>query len=152
LASLNDRTRVWQASIDAIELRPLLGYGYNAGARAAIRDHWTFAHWVPPHAHDEFLEAALAGGLPAMLLILAIYLVVLWKAGKDARHGAARLFLFLVFVQFAMDAITGGTLGFAYRETGGIFLLCAVGILSNDLRAGTSRRFSTFRRAASDRT
>lgn len=152
VASLNDRTRVWQASMDAIELRPLLGYGYNAGARAAIRDHWKFAHWVPPHAHNEFLEAALAGGLPALLLFLAIYLVVLWKAGRDVRYGAAPLFLFLVFVQFVMDAITGGTLGFAYRETGGIFLLCALGILSSDFRSETGR--SSFRRpqAAPDQT
>lgn len=148
LASLNDRTRVWKASIDAIELRPLLGYGYNVGARAAIRDHWKFAHWVPPHAHDDFLEAALAGGLPALFLLLAIYLVVLWKAGRDAGYGAAPLFLFLVFVQFVMDAITGGTLGFSYRETGGIFLLCAVGILSSDFRSGTSRTLSRHRRTA----
>jgi hypothetical protein len=152
LASLNDRTRVWQASMDAIELHPFLGYGYNAGARAAIRDHWKFAHWIPPHAHDEFLEAALAGGLPALFLFLAIYLVVLWKAGRDVRCGTARLFLFLVFVQFAMDAITGGTLGFAYRETGGIFLLCAVGILSNDFRSGTNLSVSRRRRRATERT
>jgi O-antigen ligase len=153
LASLNDRTRVWQASLDAIELRPLLGYGYNAGARAAIRDHWKYAHWVPPHAHNEFLEAALAGGIPALLLFLAIYLLVLLNAGRDLRFGTTRVFLFLVFVQFVMDAITGGTLGFAYRETGGIFLLCAVGILSNDRRPRTSVTFSKRqRRTALDRT
>jgi O-antigen ligase len=146
LASLDDRTRVWQASMDAIALRPLLGYGYNVGARAAIRDHWKFAHWVPPHAHDEFLEAALDGGVPALLLFLAIYWLVLWKAGRDVRHGTTRLFLFLVFIQFAMDAITGGTLGFAYRETGGVFLLCSVGILANDHRPRASEIIPTRKR------
>lgn len=153
LSSLNDRTRVWQASMDAIELRPLLGYGYNAGAKAAIRDHWKFAHWIPPHAHNEFLEAALAGGIPALLLFLAIYLLVLLKAGRDLRYGTTCLFLFLVFVQFAMDAMTGGTLGFAYRETGGIFLLCAVGVLSNDHRSEIRLTFSKRKRhAVTDRT
>jgi O-antigen ligase len=153
LASLDDRTRVWQASMDAIELHPLLGYGYNVGARGAIRDHWKFAHWIPPHAHNDFLEAALDGGVPALLLFLAIYWLVLWKASQDVRYGATRLFLFLVFVQFAIDAITGGTLGFAYRETGGIFLLCSVGILSNECRLDTSQTFSTQkRRPVPDRT
>jgi O-antigen ligase len=130
LASLDDRTRVWQASIEAIEVHPLFGYGYSIGARSAIRDHWKFAHWIPPHAHDEFLEAALDGGVVAFLLVLAIYGIVLQKAIRDIRYGPTRLFLFLVAVQFAMDAITGGTLCFSYRETGGIFLLCAVGVLA----------------------
>lgn len=146
LSTLDDRTRVWQASVLAIEQHPFFGYGYSVGARGAIRDNWEFAHWVPPHAHDEFLEATLDGGIFAGLLVLAIYGTILWRATRNIGSGATSIFLFLIFVQFAMDAITGGTLGYVYRETGGIFLLCAVGILSTEKRVDT-RQIPTARRA-----
>jgi O-antigen ligase len=146
LSTLDDRTRVWQASILAIQHHPLFGYGYSVGARSAIRDNWQFAHWIPPHAHNEFLEATLDGGVLALLMILALYGLVLWKGLRNIRSGPTSLFLFLIFSQFAMDAITGGTLGYVYRETGGIFLLCAVGILSTEKRV-TPSHILTRRRA-----
>ena len=62
LSTLDDRTRVWQAAWDAIKVRPIIGYGYNQGAKHALRDYWTYHHWIPPHAHNEFIEFWLAGG------------------------------------------------------------------------------------------
>jgi O-antigen ligase len=130
LSSLNDRTRVWQASLEAIRTRPVLGYGYSVGARNAIRDHWRFAHWVPPHAHNEFLQAALDGGVLALVLVLCIYGRVFWISAREVRRGPCQLFLFIVFVQFGLNTLTGGELGYQYRGTGAVLILCCVGVLS----------------------
>jgi O-Antigen ligase len=130
LASLDDRTRVWEASLEAVRMRPVRGYGYSVGARNAIRDHWRFAHWVPPHAHNEFIEAALDGGIVALVLVLSIYGHVLWTSIREVGKGPFQLFLFIVFAQFGLSALTGGELSYGYSKgTGGLLILCCVGVL-----------------------
>jgi hypothetical protein len=141
LASLNDRTRVWEASMEAIRLRPILGYGYSIGARNAIRDHWRFSHWIPPYAHNEFIQATLDGGVVALVLVLCIYVHVFWTSIREVGKGPYQLFLFILFIQFGLQTLTGGELGWAYRgTTGGIFILCCVGVL-----AGAAEKVREFR-------
>ncbi len=129
LASLDDRTRVWAVSFDAIRERPFLGYGYSVGARNAIRDHWTFGHWIPPHAHNEFIQVALDGGIFTLALVFCIYGRVLLTSIREAHRGPPHLFLLVVFVQFALETLTGPELGYGYHGTGAILVLCCVGVL-----------------------
>lgn len=138
--SLNERTLVWAASLNAIRQHPIWGYGYSVGARNAIRDQWRFAHWLPPHAHNEFIQAALDGGIPAMLLLLFIYGRVLWTSVRESRRGPYYLFLLLVFLQFGVSTITGVEITYAYRGAVSILILCCVGVL-----AGAERRVSVYR-------
>jgi O-antigen ligase len=129
LSSLNDRTVVWDASLQAIRVGPILGYGYSVGARNAIRDHWRVSRWIPPHAHNEFIQVTLDGGVIALVLVFCIYSRVLWKSVGEAGRGPCQLFLFLVFLQFVLNTFTGGELGYDYRGTGGVLILCCVGVL-----------------------
>jgi O-antigen ligase len=64
------------------------------------------------HAHDDWLELALDGGLPAMLLMLAAVLwwarssLRAWRAGPDPRHALPKLgsaMLLLLMVASAFD-------------------------------------------------
>lgn len=130
LASLDGRTPVWEASLDAISMRPLLGYGYSVGARNAIRDRWRNARWVAPHAHNEFIEATLDGGVVALVLVLCIYGHVFWTSIREIGRGPCQRFLFILFVQFGLSALTGVELGYEYTVTGGLFVLCCVGVLA----------------------
>lgn len=131
LTSLDDRTRVWEASVEAIRERPILGYGYSVGARNAIRDHWTSSHWIPPHAHNEFIQAALDGGVVALILVLWIYGRVLWTSIGEAGRGPYQLFLAVISVQFGLGALTGGELCYGFNKgTGGVLILCCVGVLA----------------------
>jgi hypothetical protein len=130
LTSLDDRTRVWEASFEAIRAQPVFGYGYSVGARNAIKDHWKFSHWIPPHAHNEFIQATLDGGVVALVLVLCIYSHVLWTSIREVARGPFQLFLFIVLVQFALNTLTGGELGYAYHGTGGVLILCCVGVLA----------------------
>lgn len=139
LSTLDDRTRVWQASLEAIRSHPLLGYGYSVGARNAIRDYWKFTHWVPPHAHNEFLEAALDGGVIAFGIILFFYGIVFWKSLRAIDRGPCQLFLFLVIVQFAMNSLTATEFTYIYWGTSGILMLCCIGVLAGAARSSNSR-------------
>jgi len=131
LTSLNDRTRVWMASFEAIAKRPIIGYGYSVGARSAIRDYWKYAHWIPPHAHNEFIEIALDGGIVALAILLFLYGLVLWNAMRAARRSPRHLFLFLVFAQFCMNTVTGSEFSYQYLGTGGILLLTCIAVLAD---------------------
>jgi O-antigen ligase len=130
LATLNDRTRIWVASFEAIAKRPLIGYGYSVGARGAIRDYWKFAHWIPPHAHNEFIEIALDGGLIALAILLVLYGMVFWKAMRAAHRSPGHLFVFLVFGQYCLNTVTGSEFSYQYLGTGGLLLLTCISFLA----------------------
>ena len=82
-ASFTGRTEIWQLAMDAIGQRPVTGYGYyvfwdtnivygaaESGASAARASH----------AHNGYLETALAGGVPGLVLVL------IWAAIQPWRH------------------------------------------------------------------
>jgi O-antigen ligase len=133
LESLNDRTRVWNAAVEAVSLRPLLGYGYSVGARHALRDHWTYSHWIPPHAHDEVLQAALDGGVFAAAVTLGLGVVVLYWGFRQAKRGRCYLFLLMAVLQLEVEGATGGLMMVNFGTLGFVFILCYIS-LSGDLR------------------
>ena len=139
LATLDDRTRIWSASWEAIKLRPIIGYGYASGARNALKDHWKYVHWVPPHAHNEFIQALLDGGLIALFLILCIYSRVLWFSIRDSKRGPQQLFLMLVLSQILVTTVSGPILTYGYEILSGIFVLCFFGVVDG-AQGGTRPR------------
>ena len=105
LASLTDpaaagasRLRIWDAAIEMIGERPLLGYGPGTFFQA-------YPPWRPPddgsaafHVHNDYLQYWVEGGLPALLLLLLLFLVCAWRLLRvssaqplDSRFEAARL-------------------------------------------------------------
>jgi O-antigen ligase len=131
LTTLDDRTRVWQASLDAARLRPFLGYGFVVGAKNAIRDHWLFTHWTPPHAHNEFIQALVSGGILAVVLVSCIYGRALWTGLRIAHRGPNQVFLFLMFIHFTVRSIGGPNLTVPYTRVGAVFLLTFIGIVAD---------------------
>ena len=132
LASLNDRTLVWEAGMEAVKSRPMLGYGYGVGARNALRDHWSHAHWIPPHAHNEFIQAALDGGIIAAALTVLLYVLVFWWAIRHANRGFHNAFLLLAVIQLELNGVTGGLLMSGFNIMGALFILCYIA-LAGDL-------------------
>jgi O-antigen ligase len=108
VASLDGRTEVWQASMAAIQSRPLLGYGFVLGAKKAIKDHWIYTHWLPPNAHSELLESLLVGGIPACAIELYLYVSILWRSAKVARRGSLYAFLTLALLQVVIHSLFAG--------------------------------------------
>jgi len=138
LTTLNDRTFVWKASLEAIRQRPILGYGFVSGSKNAIRDHWIHANWIPPHAHNEFIEAMLSGGILALILVLCIYGRALWVAWRTSHRGPQRVILLFLMILFSIRSLGGSNITFIYTRPGALFLLTFIGIVADQV--GLSRR------------
>ena len=71
---LTGRTEIWSMVMDAILEHPWLGYGYHAFWRGAdgpsvdVR----LSGWIPPHAHNGFLDLALDFGIAGPLLFVCL--------------------------------------------------------------------------------
>ncbi|MBB5345286.1 O-antigen ligase family protein [Tunturibacter empetritectus] len=139
LSTLDDRTRVWQATYEAARIRPFIGYGFIVGAKNAIKDHWKYTHWTPPHAHNELLHAWVSGGIFTAIIVLCLYGRALWTALKTVRQGTPEVFLFLFFLHFVVRSIGGPNLIVAYGRVGAVFLLTFIGIVANPQYASRRR-------------
>lgn len=129
LTTLSERTMVWHASIMAIDLRPWIGYGYIAGAKNALRDHWNATNWVPPHAHNELIQAVLSGGIIAGILILAIYCRAWWAVWCGNR-GPKQMFLGIVLLQLTIMALIMPLISVQFNKVSGLFLLTFFGLVA----------------------
>jgi O-antigen ligase len=98
---LTGRTEIWSMVIDAILKHPWLGYGYHAFWRGAdgpsvdVR----LSGWIPPHAHNGFLDLALDFGIAGPLLFVCLLAGPGLDALRLAKRQTKALDLFpLVFV------------------------------------------------------
>ena len=130
IATLSERTIVWKISEHLLGMRPLLGYGYIAGPKHAIFEEWNYTHWVPPHAHSDFLQAALSGGVIAGLLMVLIYGGGMWTAFRRLREGPSQVFLFLILFQISAMSIIEVLLTTQFTDLGGVFLLTYIGVVA----------------------
>lgn len=70
--TLTGRTQLWELVWNRIQDRPWLGYGYGGfwlGWAGPSRDVWSAMNWLPPNAHDGFLDTLLDVGVAGLLLL-----------------------------------------------------------------------------------
>ncbi len=135
ITTLSERTYVWQAAMQALALRPWIGYGYVNGVKNALREQWRFAHWIPPHCHNEMLQAAVSGGLLAGAVVLTLYVRTLFRGGRRSLHSRKDAFLFVVFLQLMVLSFGEPVLTNPISRSGAIFLLVFIGISARKLPA-----------------
>ncbi len=128
ITTLSERTYVWQAAMQALALRPWMGYGYVNGVKNALREQWRFAHWIPPHCHNELLQAAVSGGLLAGALVLLLYLRTLFRAARHSLCSRKDAFLFVAFIQLVVLSFGEPILTNPISRSGAIFLLVFIGV------------------------
>ena len=102
LSTLSERTAVWQAAKIMMARSPLLGEGFIAGPKelgdVMLRNRLSM-NFAAPHAHNEFLQAQISGGIIALLLSLAIHLRVFYLLAFRAQMNRREaFFLWTVFV------------------------------------------------------
>ena len=78
---VSGRNEAWSATIDLIEERPVVGYGFGTGDR--LLDPSEFKHFAGISPHNAYLQAVLELGLLGALLLLA-------PLGSRPRTDAAR--------------------------------------------------------------
>ncbi|MBD2778378.1 O-antigen ligase family protein [Iningainema tapete] len=83
--TLTGRTPLWSYAIARLMERPILGYGRGAfwapGSGYAIEaGNIASPGWIPPHAHNGFIDLALDNGLIGLALFIIIYLTCLARS------------------------------------------------------------------------
>jgi O-antigen ligase len=114
-ATLSGRTELWEAALEHLGYRPWLGYGFSAfwtSANDASRAIIDRIRWVPPHAHNGFLDLALALGLVGLTIFLAGFLPALVRAvrGVRALDGVEGLWPIAYFTFLVMYNLTDSAL------------------------------------------
>lgn len=75
-SSLTGRLPLWEISILMIEKRLLTGYGFDVfweSPHSPVSQVFRFVGWVPPHAHNGFIDLFLDLGLLGFLIFIFIY-------------------------------------------------------------------------------
>jgi O-antigen ligase len=80
-ASIEKRSEYWSHSIAAIEDQPLTGWGFGSFQQAyrLFESRTPADRWYVNHAHNDYLEVALEGGVAAIVLMLVF---LWWWAGR----------------------------------------------------------------------
>ena len=120
----SDRTIVWQVGMKAWAERPIVGYGYISGPKNALRDNWKMTHWLPPHAHNEFVQALMSGGLLSGGLIVWFYLYITWKGLWRARYDDTSTLFFLFWLELLLISIASTNITTGFGKPGVMFIGC----------------------------
>lgn len=124
VSSGSDRTIIWQVGLKAWAERPLIGYGYISGPKNAFKDNWKLAHWLPPHAHNEFVQALMSGGLLSGGLIIWFYLYITWKSFRRARHDEISTLYFLFWLELLFISVVSTNITTGFGKPGVMFIGC----------------------------
>ena len=96
IQNLTGRTAVWSHAWERIGESPVVGCGYGC-SRFVMDDERKFGNFMPNHAHNLYLNAALCLGFPGAALIAAMFI---YQAVRVWRHpsivpGIAVVFVFV---------------------------------------------------------
>lgn len=139
VSSGSGRTLVWEVGMRAWAERPLLGYGFISGPRNAFRDNWKQAHWLPPHAHNEFVQALMSGGLVSGGLIIWLYLYMTWKGLQRARADPQTTFFFLVWLELLFISIASTNITTGFGKPSILLIACFLMFVVEDRRAAATQ-------------
>jgi O-antigen ligase len=84
------RTQIWRANLDMARERPLLGWGYGnyKTFRQPFYDRYPDAD-TTAHAHNDFLQMQVDGGVLSLTAFVALFAVVLFRGWRGRRALAA---------------------------------------------------------------
>lgn len=106
-ATLSGRSRIWDGTLYAWSLEPILGYGWGAafdplnGASAIIS---AFTFWAVPSSHSGYLTVALYVGWVGFALLVAYTALILFRSFATAAKTATTesRWLFQIVLVFAV--------------------------------------------------
>lgn len=99
-----NRVYIWRLVATMIQERPLLGWGYNTAA-SYFADYSQqvspeLGSYIPPNAHNAYLEIAFAGGLFAVVVFIGAAVINLWSLIRHQHQRGQALMLFWFITSF----------------------------------------------------
>ena len=117
LFTFNNRIYVWRGALDAFFDSPIIGHGLVVGPKIIseyIANYSLLENWVPPHAHNDTLNALIAGGIGFGAFILWASIYPLYKGWKVLKTRQSSLFLILgviTVIRAQMTLVMSGQVG-----------------------------------------
>jgi len=126
----DQRISLYRGALELAANRPLFGHGpYGAVAMSAIDGenarHFTAFGEHCMHAHNEFLDAAIDGGIIGFAVLSLLVLGVVWRVARICDR-SVRLALQAMGLAMLVHACTDNTYGTVY---GGAWCAVAVGVM-----------------------
>jgi O-antigen ligase len=92
-ASLSGRTDVWSAATEAINERPVLGYGYSefSNSNGDLERYREEAGWDAYSAHNGFLQVAVELGAVGEAILIAVLVLCVVRSWRTFWRGNDRL-------------------------------------------------------------
>jgi O-antigen ligase len=107
--TLTGRTDIWASLGEAIEERPVLGYGYLAfwGLDSEPR-YWLerAVDWNAPSGHNGWLDLAISLGVVGVAIYTIDLVITLWRAGRLSLSSPAGVFALGFLAQFLLFAMS----------------------------------------------
>jgi O-antigen ligase len=106
-SSLTGRVPLWEALTPFIAQRPWLGYGFGAfwlGWQGPSAQIWTLIEWLPPHAHNGYLDLWLEVGILGALLIMGLLAYLVFRSWQLRMRDRLEGFFWLLFLGFIIAA------------------------------------------------
>ena len=89
MSDFDNRLTIWQKGAEAVLIRPVFGWGvenFSVAFQSRLTNlDFDLKNIRVDKAHNEFLEMAVAGGIPALIIYIAI-LVTLWNGIIKTRN------------------------------------------------------------------
>lgn len=104
LISFNSRTFVWSAALSMISDSPLTGHGFIFGPKRIgefVGQPW----WIAPHAHNDILNAAVAGGAVMGGLTIAVYFRLIKSVVRHEFPDDIRVPIAAIILQFGVISV-----------------------------------------------
>jgi O-antigen ligase len=79
------RIALWETSINAIEHNPVFGLGEDNFETAFARYHVPGFYDTTAHPHNDYLNVAVASGLPGLCAFVSLWIIALWVGFKTWR-------------------------------------------------------------------
>lgn len=92
-SDMTGRTELWNAVVQAISQRPLLGFGFSGfwkGASAGSEIVQGQIQWIPAYSHNGYLEVALSLGLVGLFLVIVLLAQGFRRAWAYGHSGNSR--------------------------------------------------------------
>jgi O-antigen ligase len=131
---LTGRTAIWAIGVGLVAQHPWLGYGFEAAFRSEALYQRELIHqfsWYrAPHAHNSYLQAAIAVGLPAAAAMFAVLGTALAAAANKARSLDAQAHHLIAFSAVILIFCVAGASENFLMQHNGVFAVLAGALMA----------------------
>jgi O-antigen ligase len=89
------RLDVWFGALDIIKESPIFGHGFIFGPKLLMYSSYVPIHWKAGHAHNDFLNMAIAGGVIGTLFMITIYVKIFLNSLRMIRTEPLLIAMFI---------------------------------------------------------